>query len=198
MDAVVARTKEDPIFTFTNALASKNTQESLTLLDRLLAADFHPLALVAASANHFRRFLAIKTFLAGPYGSRWKKGMQFNAFKSAVMPAIADHDARTQEILDAWDSQLSPREPEDPALKKKTSKRAAKKATTDLFVAPKGRNPYPIFLAFKESNDFTIEDLNRAMGLLIQADRDIKSYPPHYDKMIMEKVVLGICESRPS
>ncbi|ACL03464.1 DNA polymerase III, delta subunit [Desulfatibacillum aliphaticivorans] len=193
VEAVVSRTKEDPIFAFTNALASKNAQESLALLDRLLAGDFHPLAVAAASANHLRRFLAIKNFLAGPFGNRWNKGMNFNAFKSTVMPAIEDHDARTQAVLDAWEDQLKVEEKEEPGKKPKKTKKAAKKLTTDLFVAPKGRNAYPIYLAFKESENFTMDELTNAMDLLIQADRDIKRHPPHYDKMIMEKVILGIC-----
>ncbi|MBI9075558.1 MAG: hypothetical protein JEZ02_09125 [Desulfatibacillum sp.] len=193
VDTLVNRTKEDPIFAFTGALAEKNVQQTLELLDRLLSNDFHPLAVIAASANHFRRFLAIKVFLAGPFGSRWNKGMQFNAFKSGVMPAIENHDTRTREVLDAWETQLVPEEKEVPGAKKKKAKKTAKKFTTDLFVAPKGRNPYPIFLAFKESERFTQEELVRAMDLLIQADRDIKSYPPQRSRLIMEKAILGIC-----
>lgn len=189
----VVRTKQDPVFAFTGALAEKNAAQALVHLDRLIEGDFHPLAVLAASANALRKSLAVKIFLSGPMGNRWKKGMNFNSFKSSVMPAINGHDAELTSLLDSWKDQLVIESPSQDKGKKKKKAPKNKKFETDLLIAPKSRNPYPIYLAFKESDRFTQKELMDALQTLLEADRAIKSTPQNRARHIMEKAVFSIC-----
>lgn len=74
--AVLERTRQDPIFELTNALADRNLIDAMAVLNNLFANQFNPLQAIAAIANQIRRLLLINDVKLRYKGS-YRKGMPF-------------------------------------------------------------------------------------------------------------------------
>ncbi|MDX2501084.1 MAG: hypothetical protein QNL14_11350, partial [Deltaproteobacteria bacterium] len=57
VESVLPRTKIDPIYELTNALADRSPEQTLFFLESLLSSDFHPLQAFAAMINQIRKLL---------------------------------------------------------------------------------------------------------------------------------------------
>ncbi|NDY74204.1 DNA polymerase III subunit delta [Desulfobacter hydrogenophilus] len=170
--AVVHKDKKDPIFSLTNAVMERDVSKALTLLSGLLSGGFHPLQILKTLENQVRKLLAIKCFTTGlntgKAGGPALRGMQFNAFKQMILPAIIDWDANT---LKADQENISLFRVDDDKNKKKSAKPPA----NDLLLAPNPKNAYPIFQNFLKSENFALEELTHALLALSELDYRIKS-----------------------
>jgi len=76
-------------------------------------------------------------------------------------------------------------------------KRTGKKKTgarSDLFLAGKGRSPYPVYKTLQKAERFTRLELIRALRQLSEADRRMKRSGLS-GQLILEHVILAICQA---
>lgn len=192
---VLQRTKKDPIYELTNALAARDLGKALFFTGSLLADNIYPLQILAALTNQVRKLLLVKDFTAGPAGRCWNASMSYNQFQAQVMPAVADHDGMLLALLEQWHETRPGGKAPDPAPKKKAKPgKTAKKGTagTELVIAKNPRSPYPIYLMFKNSEKFTLKALLDAMVELSAADIRLKS-TGQKPKLILEDLLFKLC-----
>jgi len=195
IEAVLSRTKKDPIYELTNAIAERDLNRSLHLLDSLLSDDIHPLQILAAVTNQIRKLIMAKGFLESEHGSVWHPGLTYPRFKTAVMPALRMYDKGVVEQIKAWSDALSPTE----ALESEKNGKRQKKANTDLCIVKSGQNPYPVFLLLKRAYHYSKEELFTALEKLSVADIQLKSTGQN-PRFILERSVFDLCSEgwRPS
>ena len=179
---VLERTKQDPIYAFTNALSDKKIGNALFYMDSLLSNGYHELQLIAASVNQVRRLLVIRQ-VAGD--GAWQTYMSYNAFRAQMMPRIQAHDTHLKDQLKDWEQSLSAEEGAAGEKKKR-------QAGTDLLIAPNPNNAYPVYKLMQKAEKFNDSELIAALQLLGRADSRLKSsgQPP---RSILADVVLKIC-----
>ena len=192
---VLQRTKQDPIYELTNAVSDRDLDRSLFYLATLLDAHAHPLQVLAALTNQFRRLLLAADFIESDFGRVWFEECSYNQFKSQVIPAMLDYDKLLLEELDKWEQDLN--SDSYPATGKSSrSKNSSSKKTADLLVARNPNNAYPLYLLMRKLGRFTIEDLLKAMEELLDSDRHLKSSPQE-PKLVLEKLIVRLCGARP-
>jgi DNA polymerase-3 subunit delta len=192
VESVLPRTKIDPIYELTNALADRNPEQSLFFLDSLLSSGIHPLQAFAAMINQVRKLLLVKDFVTSPYGRNWQAACPYDYFREQVIPDAVAYDRELADQLDRWRTMLDEKaEPGDSGAPAKKKKKKSK-TDTDLLIAKNPKNAYPIFQLFKKSERYTKEELLEAFGALNQVDKLLKSSGQN-PKLVLEKVILDIC-----
>ena len=186
---VLKRTKSDPIYELTNAISDRNIEDTLFFLNSLLSSEFHYLQIFTAITNQIRKLLIVKEFVESPYGREWHAGIQYNKFRSSIMPAIQEHDSALLKQLEDWENIISK---DDASNKKKKGKSKKSKLNTDLLIAKNPNNPYPVFLLFSKSERFTKEELLDSIEYMSKADLRLKSTGQN-PKLVMEDVIFHIC-----
>jgi DNA polymerase-3 subunit delta len=184
--SVLTRTKKDPIFEFTNALAERNREQALFFLGTLLGGEIHPLQALASMANQVRKLLAVKEFTAGAAGAAWQRGCSFPVFQKTVMPAVVQYDREFLARLDAWE-EAAAQPPAEGKKKKKT------RVASDLVLARNPANAYPVYILFKKADGFRREELLAAIPRLSAADVQLKSSTLN-PRLILERVVWQVCD----
>jgi DNA polymerase-3 subunit delta len=137
VEAVLKRTKKDPIYELTNSIADRNTEKSLFFLGSILVSEFHPLQVLSAIVNQIRKLLLAKDFAQSPHAKAWHAGVSYNLFQQSVMPSIVAYDQSLLEILENREDSLSPAADGDQGKAKKK-----RKIKTDLLLAPNPKNAY--------------------------------------------------------
>jgi len=195
VESALQRTKKDPIYELTNALADRKAETTLFFMDSLLAAGMHPLQVFAALINQVRKLLLVKDFAESPYGGGWQSGCNYDYFQKRVIPAIVEYDRMLLDQLDDWQSMLEtePDLPETGARSK--SKKKKSKLTTDLLIAKNPKNAYPIFQMLKKSQRFSKPELIDAFATLNEADKKLKTGSQN-PKLVLEEVILKICRGK--
>jgi len=194
IESVLKRTKKDPIYELTNALADRNAQWALFFLDSLMASGLHPLQVLTALTNQVRKLLMVKDFTESPYGSDCKAVSSFDFFQNRIMPAITAYDSNLLNQIHLWEETLNK---EDMAENVKSPVKAKKKKsqlTTDLLIAKNPKNSYPIYQLFKKSERFSKAELVSAMVSLNETDVRLKS-SRQSPKLVLEKLILSICNT---
>lgn len=182
---VLKRTKKDPVFELTGAIADRKIPESLFFLDSLLSNELFPLQILSAIIKQIRKLAVVKDFTMSRFGNAYRPGMAFNQFKQDVMPAIIAYDTALKDQLEAWEDE--PADEDAPPSKKKK-----KAPTSDLYIAANPNNPYPIFQQVLKSNNYTMEELRHAFTILSQADMKLKTTGMD-QRRILEEVIIHIC-----
>lgn len=187
--SVAQRTRRDPIFELTNALAERNLENALFFLSSLLADNFHPLQLLAALVNQVRKLLLAKDFTESERGRVWQDAISYGQFTKSVMPALQAADEALMAQLGEWHHALAEAGEKAPkgARKKKTAK-----AATDLVVAKNPRSPYPVYQLLLRAANFSAAELERAVELLHAADLQLKTSAQN-PRLVLETVLLQIC-----
>ena len=194
VEAVLERTKRDPVFAFTNAITDRHTAEALFYLASLLhdpQLPIRPEQIIVAVLNQVRKLLQVKGFLSTPAGSGWFATCPFGQFKTAVLPAILEHDLKLSQRIGEWRKALAG-EVDPGAGSEGVGKKTVSKAATDLYIAPQPKNPYPVYQLFRKSERFSPEELRQAVTALSAADRQIKSGADN-KQLILEKLIWRIC-----
>ena len=181
--AVLKRTRKDPIFEFTNAVADRNLEGALFYMHSLLGDGLHPLQLLAAVANQVRRLLLAKDFIVRDRGRAWSRRLAFPRFKTAVFKAIQADDATHVSLLDDWDAVLNP------AAEGKKRKKAP---ASDLVLARNPRSPFPVYQTLKKADNFSMQELTWAVRSLSAADVRMKSTPQD-PRLLLESALVGLC-----
>lgn len=187
---VLKRTRKDPIYELTNAVAERNVGQSFFFLNSLLLENFHPLQILASITNQIRKLLVIKDFAESSHGSSWYPEMPYAQFANRVMTAIQSYNKELLDQIEQWNDMLSADMNGDAG---KTNKRLEKKKlrpVTDLEIA---NNPYPVYKLMLNSEKFNKKELVEALEHLSQADLRLK-YTKQKPKTVLEEVIFRICK----
>ncbi len=187
VDAVLRRTKNDPIYELTNAISEKNASKSLFYLDSLLSNDLHPLQALMAITNQMRKLIVAKGFMESPGCRSWKPGTSYSVFRNRVMPEIAAFDKEMAQTVKGWEEMLS-----GSAGSKTSGKKRTKSFASDFAVAKNPGNPYPVYRTMLGAEKFSKKELADSFDLLGMADSRMKSGSANL-KLELEKVILAIC-----
>lgn len=182
--AVVRRTRKDPIFAFTNAVAERELSTALFYMHRLLEAGAHPLQLLAALANQIRRLLVAKAFILRDGGSSWSPGMTYARFQSSVFKAIQAEDQRSARFVETWGASLHP--PVE-------GKKCKKPADSDLVLAKHPKSAFAVFQTLNTADSVSLQTLTSAMGHLSRSDIRMKSTAQDHH-LILEALVMRLCQ----
>jgi len=187
VESVLKRTKKDPIYELTNAIADRNTAKSLFFLGSILASEFHPLQVLSAIVNQIRKLLLAKDFAQSPHAKGWNAGVSYNLFQQSIMPSIVAYDQSLLEILQNREDSISPTEDGDQGKNKKK-----RKIKTDLLLARNPKNAYPVYQLLKKSEHFSETELVAAVAYLNEADAQLKISAQN-PKLILERLIFKIC-----
>lgn len=177
---VLTRTRQDPIYEFTNSLGSRDLESSLFFLRSILDSGAHPLQILASMINLIRRLLVFKSFCEGEKGNIWRKGMSYNDFQNSVMPAVTSTDSELTGIISNWFSASVP-----------SSSKKIPVAKTDLLMA-KGASPYPLYLLFQKVTAFTMSELLFFFEELSKLDLKMKTSGGD-NVLLVEALIIKIC-----
>jgi DNA polymerase-3 subunit delta len=194
VEAVLKRTKKDPIYDFTNALADRQIDKVLFFLHSLLSADFHPLQILAAAANQVRRLTLAKDFAKSKQAMGWHPGLSYNVFQQNVMPAIVAYDQELLKVLQDWENQESTCD-DTAKVPVRGKDKTKKKIQTDILLARNPKNAYPVYQLMKKSERYTKSELLAAVGLLSATDAQLK-LSGQDPKLILERLVFKICNPK--
>ncbi len=191
--SVLQRTKKDPIYELTNALADRSAESALFFLDSILSSGIHPLQVLTALVNQIRKLLLAKGFVQSPQGKDWQSACPYTYFQKQIMTAIVEYDRELTDQLDKWRTMLDAAAISQKTGSPKKAKKTKSKATTDLLIAKNPNNPYPIYLLLKKSDGFSQDKLISAVEILGEADKKLKT-SSQSPKLVLEKAILGICK----
>lgn len=183
LEAVLRRTKSDPVYELTNAVADRNVVSALFYLDTLLRAEWHPLQMLSALANQIRKLLVAKDFILSEHGRAWRAGMPFPQFQNTVLPALQAYDALIAAQTDAWQA---------PDAQEDKARKGSKRESLDLALASNPGNAYPIFQTLLKADNFGRKELANAMVRLSETDLRLKSSGQDA-AMVMKNLIMAIC-----
>ncbi len=89
VEIISSGTREDALFELNEAFATRNISNALLLLNRLLQAGLHPLAVVAALRNLIRKLLFLRSLQDQPMPA-YQQGQQYNSFQNGYLPQIKE------------------------------------------------------------------------------------------------------------
>lgn len=187
---VLKRTKKDPIYELTNAIADRNIDKSLFFLSSLLMEKFHPLQILASITNQIRKLLVIRDFVESAHGSCWYPEMEYARFKNNVMASVQSYNKELMNQIEDWDDMLLGDMDGDTQQKKKR-KNKRRKPVTDLEIP---ENPYPVYNMLIKSEKFSKKELIDDIEHLSRADFRLK-YTKQSPKIVLEEVILWICSN---
>lgn len=182
---VVRRTRKDPIFAFTAAVAERELSTALFYMHRLLEAGAHPLQLLAALANQIRRLLVAKAFILRDGGSSWSPGMTYARFQTSTFKAIQAEDQRSARIVESWGAHLYP--PGEGKKQKKT-------ADSDLVLAKHPKSAFAVFQTLNTAGPISLQALTSAMLHVSRSDLRMKSTAQDHH-LILEALVMRLCQA---
>ncbi|MDH4320061.1 MAG: DNA polymerase III subunit delta [Desulfobulbaceae bacterium] len=87
LEAMIGRTREEALFAFTEAVATRNLDSALALMGRLRENQIHPLVIVSGLRNHLRKLLFIRA-LEAQNDPPYHPGGDFNAFQRGYLAQL--------------------------------------------------------------------------------------------------------------
>lgn len=87
LEAMIGRTREEALFAFTEATASRDIDKALKLMHRLQENQVHPLVVVSGLRNHLRKLLFIRA-LEAQNEPHYQPGGDFNAFQRGYLAQL--------------------------------------------------------------------------------------------------------------
>lgn len=193
--AVLERTKKDPVYALTGAIAARNLEEALFFMGTLMAEGLdamRPEQILVALLNQVRKLLRVKEFTGGPYGSAWFAGCPYNHFTTAVLPVVQQFDAELVGQIQCWNDAVSGADREETPSSPKKGAKKKKPPATDLLIVRNSNNPYPVYQLFLAAENYTRQELLQAFEHLAGADLRIKSGGDN-KRLILEEAIFNIC-----
>jgi DNA polymerase-3 subunit delta len=188
VEQLLVKTKQDPVYELTSAIADRNTLKSIFYLKSLLKSGFHYLQLLTAITNQIRKLTVIKGFIESPHGSSWYQGINYDQFKTNTIDSIRKYDDELSSQFQNYKSTFK-------SSVQKDSPKNKQKPSSDLIIAKNPKNPYPIYQLFLRSGNYTKSELFRAIETLSTADLKLKT-TGQSPVTILEEVIFNICDKR--
>ena len=88
VEAISKRTRQDPIYEMSNAVAERDIPKALFFVDSLLQNNVYPLQVLAVVANQIRKLILAKDFIGSKSGSGWRKDFSFARFQNTLLPKL--------------------------------------------------------------------------------------------------------------
>lgn len=198
---LVQRSKQDPIYELSGAIAERDLSKALFYTASLLGSGAFPLQILATIANQLRRLLVARDFLDGLPRGKWRNGMDFNSFKTSILPYIREYDLKNQRNLEAREALLTEAVTDISrsvsAIGEKKAKKDKKgKTETDLILARNPNSPYPVYLLLVNSGRYDLNDLYTAVEMTYKADMRLKS-SGESPRLVLDDLILRICRTVP-
>ena len=92
VETISKRTRQDPIYEMSNAVAKRDTHKALFFLDSLLRSSIHPLQVLAVVTNQIRKLILAKDFIHSEYGNGWRKDLSYAVFQKMILPKIEERE----------------------------------------------------------------------------------------------------------
>jgi DNA polymerase-3 subunit delta len=190
---VVERTRQDPIYAFTNAILDRNAAQAIFFLDSILHQKIHPLQVLTAMVKQIRNLLLAKDFVLSKKGKVWVKGGTYGRFTKNVLSEIEGYDRQIKAHFKSWQEGRDENDLMVGITDKKKKKKRSNSVDSDLFIKKKAASPYPIYRLMLRTDFFSQKEILAALERLSQADFQLKTStrPP---KLILEDVILFICK----
>lgn len=185
IEQVLKRTKSDPVYELTNAVADCDAASALFFLNTLMQANYHPLQILAAITNQMRKLTVAKDFVTGTHGRAWRAGMPYPQFQKAVMPSIQAFDAEVQAQVAMWQAQAS-------SASSGKEKKGGKKESVELALAPNPGNAYPVYQTILKADNFSAKELALNMAHLSDTDTRLKTSGQDAG-LLIKRLVMTIC-----
>lgn len=183
--SLLRRTKQDPVYELSGAVAERNLEKALFYTGNLLKNSIYPLQILATVVNQVRRLLIAKDFIAGLPQGRWRRGMDYTGFRNTVMPLVKENDSLIKQKIEEREKRFEAPE----STGRKTKK---KKASTDIILAKNPNSPYPVYLLIQNSERYTLDELIMALEALKNADRRLKSTGEDA-RLVLDDTLIQIC-----
>ncbi|OPL12384.1 MAG: hypothetical protein AVO39_04225 [delta proteobacterium MLS_D] len=90
VEEMTARTRDEPLFELTNAVAVKNLERGLLALARLMERDVHPLAMLALIAREVRFLMQAKLLISAGRIPAGASSLSYPQFQKKVPPLLRD------------------------------------------------------------------------------------------------------------
>ena len=190
--SALKRTKQDPIYDLTNAVADRHVSKALFYTNSLLTTGFHPLQVLAAIVNQIRRLILAKDYTSSPQAKGWHADVSYNVFQQNIMPSVLEYDQSLQQAIEQWE-QVGMRSEAAGTSAARGKRKKKKKIQTDLMLARHPKNGYPVYQLLKKSAHFTNDELIAAVGLLNETDVQLKTSRQD-PKLILDRLVIKICD----
>ena len=190
---LLTRTRKDPIYELTNAVADRDAEQSLFILNSLLLENFHPLQILASITNQIRKLVVLKDFVESSHGSAWYPGMPYAQFADRMMAAVQSYNIEFMDRIEKSNEMLSGDMSANNQKAKKGRKAKRGLPVTDLEIAG---NPYPVYKLMLNTEKYNKKDLVEALEHLSQADIRLK-YTKQKPKTVLEEAIFRICNTNP-
>jgi len=93
VETISERTRQDPIYEMSNAVAERDIFKALFFLNSLLQNNVHPLQVLAVVANQIRKLILAKDFVRSKSGSGWQQDFSFARFQKTLLPKLEEHES---------------------------------------------------------------------------------------------------------
>ena len=80
--------REEPLYELNNAVAIRDCEAGLLVLNRLLDQNYHPLQLLASLANEVRRLLVAREFIDEHLAGSLEPSISHGSFQKTVLPIV--------------------------------------------------------------------------------------------------------------
>ena len=80
--------REEPLYELNNAVAARDCETGLLVLNRLLDQNYHPLQLLASLANELRRLLMAREFIEEHLAGSLDPNISYGGFQKTILPVV--------------------------------------------------------------------------------------------------------------
>jgi DNA polymerase-3 subunit delta len=80
--------REEPLYELNNAVATRDCERGLLVLNRLLEQNYHPLQLLASLANELRRLLVAREFIDEHLAGKLDPNISYGGFQKTILPVV--------------------------------------------------------------------------------------------------------------
>ncbi|MGD8314622.1 MAG: hypothetical protein PVI17_07770 [Syntrophobacterales bacterium] len=90
--------REEPLYELNNAVAIRDCETGLLVLNRLLDQNYHPLQLLASLANEVRRLLVAREFINEHLAGSLDRSISYGGFQKIILPVVKEKSDKESPI----------------------------------------------------------------------------------------------------
>jgi DNA polymerase-3 subunit delta len=90
--------REEPLYELNNAVATRDCETGLLVLNRLLDQNYHPLQLLASLANELRRLLVAREFIDEHLAGSLDPNISYGGFQKTILPVVKEKSDKKSPV----------------------------------------------------------------------------------------------------
>jgi DNA polymerase-3 subunit delta len=90
--------REEPLYELNNAVATRDCETGLLVLNRLLDQHYHPLQLLASLANELRRLLVAREFIDEHLAGSLDPNISYGGFQKTILPVVKEKSGKESPV----------------------------------------------------------------------------------------------------